>query len=352
MMQHVFARAISLPLLALLAMFAPAQAESWRDFAIIRDDIKPDSVPGALASQGKMSVQPWAAGDRDKLIGRLETVFAAAPGLFRRGASQGPIPLYRIDQGSSFGGHGSLWLSYINTAVVAHELTHVADAEHKIVRSQQFRALVEPRIKALRAVLKEHGILDMASVEASNRSDLYRPLGLPSAYAASNIQETLAEYMRARVTLPDFDAPDDIKAFIDGWLAEVATEPDPSVARYRRGKRARLMGEYATAYAELTGAIKHDPAFAEAYIERGRTLAEFKQHNFAVPDFSAAIELMPEYDWQLYVPYQQRGRSLALQGQYLPALADLAMAKKLNPDAPGLERMIGQVKIMQAENAN
>jgi hypothetical protein len=111
-------------------------------------------------------------------------VYAKAPGLFRRAAAQGPIPIYRINMGSSFGGHGALWLSYFGAPVVAHELTHVSDAERKIVRSEEFRNLVVPRITRVRDAMADAGYTDFFSEEAEQQDHLFNREGLPSFYAA------------------------------------------------------------------------------------------------------------------------------------------------------------------------
>jgi len=136
--------------LGLAFVTAPALASQLDSSTEFRDTVKPETVPAALARQGKISVQPWTDDEKSEMRGYLQIVFERVPGLFRLGSSQGPIPLYRIDLGSSFGGHGALWFSYMNVAVVAHELTHVADAEHKIARSQEFRSLVVTAQVALR----------------------------------------------------------------------------------------------------------------------------------------------------------------------------------------------------------
>jgi len=332
--------------LGFLGSAATAFAAEWERFVEFRDTVKPGTVPAVLARQGKIAVLPWTPDEKAQTQGYTEKVYKLLPGLFRMGASQGPIPFYRVDRVSSFGGHGSLWLGYMNSTVIAHELTHVADAEHKIVRSVQFRRLVEPRIKKLRAVMAENGYTDPASGEAAKRTDLIYPSGLPSFYSASTIQETLAEYVRASAMNKKFTIPPDIKAFLDQRLLRAEPVADPSVALYRQGKAARLSGDHKTAYAKLSDAIKGDVNFAESYIERGLTLMALRQNKLAADDFTRALGLMSEYDWQLYIPYYKRGLALATSGQYEKGYEDLLAAKRLAPDTPGLAKSIGQVKSM------
>lgn len=201
--------------LSLMGSAVTAFAAEWEGFVEFRDTVKSGTVPDAFVRQGKIVVQPWTPDEKKEMRGYTEEVYALLPGLFRIGASQGPIPFYRINLGSSFGGHGSLWLSYMNQNVIAHELAHVADAEHKIVRSVEFRKLVEPRIRNLRAIMKENGYTDPASGEAAKRTDLIYASGMPSFYSASTIQETLAEYVRASAMDEEFKMPQEIKAFLD-----------------------------------------------------------------------------------------------------------------------------------------
>jgi tetratricopeptide (TPR) repeat protein len=325
---------------------AGAFAAEWERFVEFRDTVKPDTVPAVLVHQGKIKVQAWTPDERTKTKGYINKVYRILPGLFRIGASQGPVPFYRINMGSSFGGHGSLWLSYMNSAVIAHELTHVADAEHKIARSVEFRRLVEPRIRNLRAVMKKNGFTDPLSGEAAKRTDLIFASGMPSFYAANTIQEALAEYVRASAMNKKFTTPPDIKAFLDQHILRAEPVADPSVPLYRQGKAARLKGDLNTAYAKLSAAIKHDVKFAESYIERGLTLMKAKRYKFAADDFTRALGLMSEYDWQLYIPYYRRGLALATSGQYEKGYADLLVAKRLAPKTPGLTKSLGQVKYL------
>lgn len=330
--------------LGFLGSAASVIAAEWEEFVEFRDTVKPGTVPDVFVRQGKITVQPWTSDEKKEMQGYTGKVYALLPELFRIGASQGPIPFYRINMGSSYGGHGSLWLSFMNQNVIAHELTHVADAEHKIVRSVEFRKLVEPRIKNLRAIMKENGYTDPTSGEADKRKDLIYPSGLPSFYATSTIQETLAMYVWASAMDKKFSMPPDIKAFLDQHIFHAKRSADPSVALYRDGKLARLNGDHKTAYAKLSDAIKYDVIFAEAYIERGLTLMALGKNKLAADDFTSALGLMSEYDWQRYIPYFQRGMALANTAQYDKAYEDFLAAQSLKPNIPKLNNSIIRIK--------
>jgi len=194
--------------------------------------------------------------------------------------------------------------------------------------------------------MSEYGYEDFGSSEAAERTDLHFAAGLPSFYAAATIQETLAEYARAAVLSSDFEAPSEIREFLQEHLFNATPDADPSIDLYRRGKALRLNGDYRTANTQLSSAIEHDEDFAEAYIERGRALGASNQLEKAIEDFTRALALMSEYDWQLYLPYQHRGIALAMGGNYDKALDDLLEAQRLSPNASGLATAIDQVKFM------
>jgi len=237
------------------------------------------------------------------------------------------------------------WKQFSN--VVAHELTHVADGEHKIARSLEFRKLVEPRIEKLRGVMTKIGLNEHITGEAEKRTDLIYAQGLPSYYSTASIQETLAEFVRAMLFDVKFKPPADIKDFIIKRLIEADTQDDPSIALYRGGKLARLNKDYKNAYIQLGEAIKLDANFAEAYIERGKVLAAVNQLQLAVDDFSKALGLMSRYDWQLHVPSYERGKALAILGRYDEALVDLYVARNLSPKMAGLVSTIAQAEFLR-----
>ena len=335
-----------------------AEGAGWQKYVEFRDTIRPDTVPAVLAEQKKIAVKPWKASEKDKLARDIALLFARAPGLFRLGAAQGPIPLYRIEGlgGSSFGGHGAMWFNdvfaantrnYLGVAsslyTLTHELTHVADAEHKIVRSAAFRSLAEPRIAALKAAMHEAGLADLASAMASKRHDIAYKLGMPSFYAAATIQEALAEYVAVSIHHPAFQPPSDMADFLQSRVLDAVATSDASVALYRSGKAARLKGKKEEALALLTTALETDPEFTEALIERALVYMSQGQLEKSIEDLDAAIEHMSDYDWQAWLPRFKRGTVLGQSGQFDRALEDLAEARRLAPQrADQFNRLIQQ----------
>ncbi len=338
---------ISLVFLGFFALTSPAKAESWEDYVEFRDEIKPRTVPEIYVHQGKIKIVVWNDEDKASLSSDIETVFGNARGIFRLGSSQGPVPLYRLTGGTnSYGGHGALWLNYLGVNVVAHELTHVADAEHKIARSEEFRLLVEPRIKKLRELMNENGISDLASKEANERLDIADQCGLPNAYSAETIQETLAELARNIVIGKDAKLPPELKHFVSKNLINATLAPDPSIPLHRDGKIARLRGDIEVAYEKLNGAVKADPEFAEAYIERGLLHELDRKHELARDDFSTALSLMSEYDWHTYKVYQFRAQQYAALAQNEEALADFEAAGRIKPNDLTIKKAIVQFKAL------
>jgi len=77
---------------------------------------------------------------------------------------------------------------------------------------------------------------------------------------------------------------------------------------------------YENAIADLTYAIRHDPANAEAYAMRGTLYwREFNQLERAIRDLSEALELSPRR-WDALL---SRGLAHQAAGEIEPALADL-----------------------------
>jgi tetratricopeptide (TPR) repeat protein len=333
--------------LVLAGISSLAIAAEWQDYVEFRDTVKSGTVPEPLVAQGKIVIRARTADEKAKVSADLELVYANAPGLFRRAAAQGPVPIYRIiNQRNSFGGHGALWLSYFGAPVVAHELTHVADAEHKIVRSKEFGELVVPRMTRVRNAMADAGYTDFFSKEAEQQDHLFYPEGLPSFYAAWTVQEALAEFARAAVTGPGEMLHPEILDFMTDRLLDGSPEPDPSVALYREGKRLRLSGDAKAAADLLAQAVAIDSAFAEAYIELGQTRSSLGMQKEAIDDFSKALGLMPEYDWLYHVPLYQRGVAYALLGEWENTLADWTQVKSIKPDRRNIDLDIQKAEFL------
>jgi tetratricopeptide (TPR) repeat protein len=71
---------------------------------------------------------------------------------------------------------------------------------------------------------------------------------------------------------------------------------DASYAAFRRGYSAQRGGDYDTAIAEFTEAIRLDPNFTAAYFDRGYSYCKKGDWDRAIADFEAALRLMPDRD--------------------------------------------------------
>src|SRR5260221_14230859 len=87
-------------------------------------------------------------------------------------------------------------------------------------------------------------------------------------------------------------------------------------------------GDHDHAIADYTQAIRLDPNYASAYMERGIVYKRLKEYDRAVQDFSEAIRIKPENARA----YLLRGRSKTEKGDTAAGEIDLAKAKQIDPD--------------------
>ncbi len=92
-------------------------------------------------------------------------------------------------------------------------------------------------------------------------------------------------------------------------------------------QRKAKQGEYSSAIALLSQAIKHHPTHAIDYNNRGLIYFQMGQRQKALDDYNRALQLNPELD----SAYNNRGNYYAATGQLAKALADYEKALDLNP---------------------
>ena len=98
-------------------------------------------------------------------------------------------------------------------------------------------------------------------------------------------------------------------------------------AYFNRGRAYAEQGDDDLAIDDYTAAIELDPQFAQAYNGRGRAYDEQGDYEQAMEDYTAAIELDPQYA----EAYNNRGLIYDPQGEYEQAIADFTVAIELEP---------------------
>lgn len=95
----------------------------------------------------------------------------------------------------------------------------------------------------------------------------------------------------------------------------------------RKGIELAEQKQFDAAIAEFTKAIQADPGNARYYRNRGSAYRQAGRFPEAVSDFSKAIQVAPKDP----LGYFERGQTLVAQNQFEPALADLDKALELKP---------------------
>jgi tetratricopeptide (TPR) repeat protein len=86
--------------------------------------------------------------------------------------------------------------------------------------------------------------------------------------------------------------------------------------------------DYDLKIADYTEALRLDPAYVDAYVNRGLSYADKGDHTRAIGDYTEAIRLYPN----AATAYVNRALSYAAKGDYDRAIADCTEALRLNPD--------------------
>jgi hypothetical protein len=217
--------------------FGVQAAESSAPLFEFRNTFRPGSEE---AQKREYTPITWSAGDRELVSRRLAVLVRGAPGLFARAAAGGPISIYRINlegvsqamgayrrlsiNSAAFPRPGYDWL----TRIMAHELTLAADPNHNISLNPAWKALVEPRIEKARKLLAQQGLtavgaasMPLGRTRSQIDAQIRSTTGLPSAYAAHQIWETLAEIASFMVDKhSNYTPPPEIASFVRKHLLD------------------------------------------------------------------------------------------------------------------------------------
>jgi nitrous oxidase accessory protein NosD/tetratricopeptide (TPR) repeat protein len=303
-----------------------AKPETWKSAIEFRDTFRPDSEE--LVKSEYVPVR-WNAGDRQLVYGRLALLAKSATGLLQRAAADGPVSLYRIDVATARQATGAYRRVAINqsalprleydwlTRILAHEWTHAADPYGRVSMDAEWRTLVEPRIAAARELLKKRGFTPAAAAQmpvgpqrTSLESAIRQEAGLPSAYTAHNIEESVAEIVSFMLDpTADYSPPPEISSFLRQRLLEPLPLPlavDPAETAYRDGLRLAARDDHVGAIRAFSETIRLSPRFAFAYRDRAIARAKMNAYADAAADFSQAIAIVSPYSREL--PFLQAER--------------------------------------------
>ena len=110
-------------------------------------------------------------------------------------------------------------------------------------------------------------------------------------------------------------------------IGSVAVSAQPAVDPYRKGKSCLEEGDFVSAIASLTEAIRLDPDLPDAYYNRGLARRRKGELDGAIKDYGEAIRLNPEFA----DAYYGRGITYGKKGELDKAVADFTEAIRLNP---------------------
>ncbi len=284
-----------------------AHAVPVGDLVTVRDTPRPGSDE---AYRKTYKTLVWTPNERAVIQSQLAKIYRRAPGLLIRGAGEGTISLYRAHINTyAKGGPRLVVLSKdhftypdYSIRVLFHEMVHTADAYNRLSGSEAFKAIFVPKIKQARALLAQEGLTPASAAALpldARRQKIERAVrrqtGLPSAYAARNLAECLAETISFWLTpeyryTPPASAIDLLTPFISA-----NSVPNPLDADYRQALVLAYAGKSDAAAAKLTQIIARDPQFYQAFSTRGYIHLKAKDFARAVQDLKQARDLISPY---------------------------------------------------------
>ena len=117
-------------------------------------------------------------------------------------------------------------------------------------------------------------------------------------------------------------------AAIDAYTRALRLNPNYAAAYINRGNAKDALGQHQAALADYDAALRLNPNFAAAYYNRGNAERALGQYQAALTDYDKALRLNPN-DAEAYI---NRGNAKDALGQHQAALADYDAALRLNPN--------------------
>lgn len=129
----------------------------------------------------------------------------------------------------------------------------------------------------------------------------------------------------------------DSQAAIQDYSMAIKTNPQFQGAYINRGSTYLELQEYSLALEDLTQAIELDATSALAYTDRGNIYYSLGQIPEAFADYDRALEIDPEFA----LAYENRGAVSANLGQYQKAISDFEKAIEIDPSDAQIYNNLG-----------
>lgn len=281
-----------------------AGAEHFIEF---RDSAKPGTDEVA---SGRYAMHPWTENEKAIALAGFRRIHALAPGLLPRGAAGGKIAVYRAKLRTyAKGGFRRMVLDRKmffhpdrTFTILLHETVHTADSMMKLSGSPAFRAIFEPRILKARTLLRNEGLtpataaaLPIGPKRQRIEQLVRRTTGLPSAYAARNLAECLAEVVSFWLSLGlHYTPPPRAQSLLRPFVRSAPAEPDKDAILLHAARALYRQGDYDKAIKTLTQIIRHDPTVYQAWSARGYAFLKLRQRILAERDIKQARDRVPK----------------------------------------------------------
>ncbi|KOP25116.1 hypothetical protein AMR41_17015, partial [Hapalosiphon sp. MRB220] len=120
----------------------------------------------------------------------------------------------------------------------------------------------------------------------------------------------------------------DFKGAIADYTEAIRLNPTYAYAYLDRGNARDELGDKQGALADYTQAIKINPRYFQAYYNRGNVRDDLEDKQGAIADYTQAIKINPNYAYA----YNNRGYARDDLEDYQGAIADYTQAIKINPN--------------------
>ncbi|MCA9907957.1 MAG: tetratricopeptide repeat protein [Anaerolineae bacterium] len=160
-------------------------------------------------------------------------------------------------------------------------------------------------------------------------------LNVPHDYFEEAMERLRTRYLKQPVYGAIVPTPADEKLEVERRVTEATAQPQVTSEQLtaeqylsRAYKKHQEHNDYSGAIEDYTQAIRLNPKFADAYINRGAVHHDKGDLNGALADFDEAIHLDPKYA----IAYNNRGTVRKDKGDLDGAIADYNEALRLNPN--------------------